>query len=77
MEPGLEPCPFCGGAAQFHEEPVGQFVECTMCHASSVAMRAEKVDARPLLAEKWNARACTAPITVTRKMSEPFEIIEG
>jgi hypothetical protein len=60
----LKYCPFCGGKAKFFdqydddgEETGGKYIECTQCHASSTCMFAEKCDAKPLLAERWNERA--------------------
>jgi Lar family restriction alleviation protein len=61
----LKPCPFCGGPAGIrmvphneHDENSGAYyVECDGCGATGRLRWSLKEDARPLLADWWNARA--------------------
>ena len=56
MNEKLKPCPFCGGAAKFHQTTHtssvgGFFVMCDKCLTSSNNYSTEEI-----AAEKWNRR---------------------
>lgn len=62
----LKSCPFCGGKAGFDESKEGGiYIECEDCHSGSCMMFPDKCDVRPLLAERWNARASAGSILST------------
>lgn len=53
----LEPCPFCGGKAEFDYDDNGwNWIECQQCHVSSKAGVHAMEDCKPMLAESWNNR---------------------
>jgi hypothetical protein len=57
--PILLPCPYCGGAAKFGEQPEGVFINCPECLAST-GILIPQCHTQAEAAEAWNRRAAAA-----------------
>lgn len=63
----LSPCPFCSGVANFdHDDNGWNWIECSVCGASTNARVSAMDDCKPLLAESWNRRATDAELKQLR-----------
>ena len=80
----LEPCPFCGGEAEYEENDDPKYagfgfrwISCKECNASSVCMIPLKDAVDEALAEAWNSRAVVEPQSEQDAINEVEDWIGG